>query len=220
MEKYMGAPASFLQAAQEPALDKISLWANDYPSESTHAPDTVKSRYIVAETFVLKDEEVVELANRKEKGKLAKYLKKHFLVGKDEDGNPASALYHLSSEHNLAREEEENKAAKKTKDTEKTTKTDVVKPAESEVSIPGKTPKLPKIFFKMADYIQGIPGFAEAKDDQNVDYKVFKTDDGTNHVLVIYDVARLKKFAEKATTLQSMYKESLKYSPPAAARSR
>lgn len=66
IDKHIRAPGSFLQALADPALSKISLFANDGERDK---------HYLVAESFLLTDEEVQTLQEKQLAASLAEYLK-------------------------------------------------------------------------------------------------------------------------------------------------
>lgn len=72
--KHMRSPESFLNALEDQALDKISLFAND-GERGRH--------YLVAESFDVSDEEGVTLQNRQMAGTLAEQL--HVFINRRED---------------------------------------------------------------------------------------------------------------------------------------
>lgn len=66
VDKHIRAPGSFLDALQHPALEKLSLFANDGERDK---------HYLVAESFDFADEEVRALQRHQMAGSLADYLK-------------------------------------------------------------------------------------------------------------------------------------------------
>ncbi|MFI3185030.1 MAG: zeta toxin family protein [Methylococcaceae bacterium] len=65
VDKHIRAPASFLDAMEHKALEKLSLFANDGERDR---------HYLVAESFIFSDQEVDELQDQQRFGKLAEYL--------------------------------------------------------------------------------------------------------------------------------------------------
>ncbi len=74
VDKHIRAPASFLDALEHRALEKLSLFANDGERDR---------HYLVAESFIFSDREVVALQDHQRKGTLAGYL--HFLLKEHDD---------------------------------------------------------------------------------------------------------------------------------------
>jgi len=68
VDKHIRAPASFLDALEHKALEKLSLFANDGERDR---------HYLVAESFIFSDEEVDILQEQQRVGTLSEYL--HFL---------------------------------------------------------------------------------------------------------------------------------------------
>ncbi|MDD1607527.1 MAG: zeta toxin family protein [Methylococcaceae bacterium] len=68
VDKHIRAPASFLDALEHKALEKLSLFANDGERDR---------HYLVAESFIFSDEEVDILQEQQRVGTLSQYL--HFL---------------------------------------------------------------------------------------------------------------------------------------------
>ena len=68
VDKHIRAPASFLDALEHKALEKLSLFANDGERDR---------HYLVAESFIFSDEEVDVLQEQQRVGTLSQYL--HFL---------------------------------------------------------------------------------------------------------------------------------------------
>jgi len=66
VEKHIRAPASFLDALEHQALDKISLFANDGARDR---------HYLVAESYSISDHEARALQEHQNSGTLAEYLK-------------------------------------------------------------------------------------------------------------------------------------------------
>lgn len=69
VDKHIRAPASFLDALEHSALEKLSLFANDGERDR---------HYLVAESFIFSDKEVDELQDHQRDGSLTGYL--HFLI--------------------------------------------------------------------------------------------------------------------------------------------
>ncbi len=65
VDKHIRAPASFLDALEHKALEKLSLFANDGERDQ---------HYLVAESFIFSDEEVDSLQDQQRVGTLAQYL--------------------------------------------------------------------------------------------------------------------------------------------------
>ena len=66
IDKHIRSPQSFLQALQDPALDKLSLFANDGDRDQ---------HYLVAESFLLYDEDIEYLQQQQINGSLAQHCK-------------------------------------------------------------------------------------------------------------------------------------------------
>jgi hypothetical protein len=74
VDKHIRAPASFLDALEHKALEKLALFANDGERDR---------HYLVAESFICSDAEVGVLQQRQRVGTLTEYL--HFLIKQHAD---------------------------------------------------------------------------------------------------------------------------------------
>ncbi len=74
IDKHIRSPQSFLQALQDPALAKLSLFANDGERDQ---------HYLVAESFLLYDEDVDHLQQHQIAGSLAKHC--HTMMSRHKD---------------------------------------------------------------------------------------------------------------------------------------
>ena len=74
IDKHIRSPQSFLQALQDTALDKLSLFANDGERDQ---------HYLVAESFLLYDEDVDHLQQQQIAGKLARHCRT--MMGRHKD---------------------------------------------------------------------------------------------------------------------------------------
>ena len=65
VDKHIRAPGAFLDALQDPSLDKLSLFAND---------GKIDRHYLVAESFSFSSDEISEIQERQKEGRLADHF--------------------------------------------------------------------------------------------------------------------------------------------------